>query len=272
MLAFVSAAFALTHGGHMMTDIFIYLFKRMQLPVLALLFVPVMSMNVHAGIVGGSFVYVQESSGSVLQYHVDAVDYHGTPAWRIAWDCKQIKAEHFIRRSDGAPLYVKRINHSMQRTVEIEYSLNDNQPSIYRKQSKDEYLERKIWDKGLRDLGSMPQLLQGFLPSDSDQDITFSAINYDDGKVYELVASQTGFRNMTVEGARVHCAIYDIKLDSWLSTFAGKTRLLIPQRAQSSNFVAYTGPSLDGGSGQWSLRLVGRDKAMAMLEKTTLTQ
>ncbi|MDQ7000127.1 MAG: hypothetical protein Q9M12_04490 [Mariprofundus sp.] len=256
----------------MTTDICRYMPKRMQMLVLALLLVPMMSMNVNAGIVAGSFVYVQESDGGLIQYHVDAVDYQGIPAWRISWDCKQIKAEHFIRRSDGSPLYVKRINHAMQRTVEINYSMNDKQPNIYRKQSKDEYLERKIWDKGLRDLGSMPQLLQGFFSSDSDQDITFSAINYDDGKVYPLIASQTGFRNVTVEGERVHCAIYDIKLDSWLSTFVGKTRLLIPQNTQSSNFVAYTGPSLDGGSGQWSLRLIGRDKVMAMLEKTALTQ
>jgi len=244
----------------------------MQMLVLALLFVPAMSINVNAGVVSGSFAYVQESSGALIQYHVDAVEYQGTAAWRIAWDCKQIKAEHFIRRSDGAPLYVKRINHALQRTVEIKYSLNDKQPSIYRKQSKDEFLERKIWDKGLRDLGSMPQLLQGFVPSDSDQDITFSAINYDDGKVYELVASQAGFRNVTVEGDRVHCAIYDIKLDSWLSSFVGKTRLLIPQNTQNSNFVAYTGPSLAGESGQWSLRLVGRDKVMAMLQKEVMTQ
>ncbi|MDQ6996583.1 MAG: hypothetical protein Q9M82_03880 [Mariprofundus sp.] len=120
----------------MMTIVGRYLFKRMQFFVLALLLMPFLSMNVNAGIVSGSFVYVQESNGGLIQYHVDAVDYQGTPAWRIAWDCEQIKAEHFIRRSDGAPLYVKRINHSMQRTVEIRYSLNDKEPSIYQKRSK----------------------------------------------------------------------------------------------------------------------------------------
>jgi len=245
-----------------------YLFNRMQFFALGLLLMPLMIMNVHAGVVGGSFVYVQESNGDLIQYHVDAVDYQGTPAWRIAWDCEQIKAEHFIRRSDGAPLYVKRINHSLNRTVEINYSLNDKDPSIYKKRSKDEFLERKIWDKGLRDLGAMPQLLQGFVNIESGDDISFSAINYDDGKVYELIAKQTGFRNVTVEGERVRCAIYDVKLDSWLSTFVGKTRLLIPQKTQRSNFVAYIGPGLDGGSKQWSLRLVGRNKTMAMLEQS----
>jgi len=250
-----------------------YLCKHMRAFVFALLMVPLMAMHANAGVVGGSFVYVQESNGGLVQYHVDAVDYQGTPAWRIAWDSEQIKAEHFIRRSDGAPLYVNRINHSLKRTVEIEYSLSDKVPSVYKKRSKDEFLERKIWDKGLRDLGSLPQLLQGFANPDSGQDITFSAINYDDGKVYELIAQQTGFRNVTVEGKRVHCAIYDVKLDSWLASFVGKTRLVIPQKTEASNFVAYTGPGLDGGSEQWSLRLVGRDKTVAMLlEQSGLTQ
>lgn len=248
------------------------LFKGMRLFVLALLLMPLMSTPSNADVVGGSFVYVQESNGGLIQYHVDAVDYKGIPAWRIAWDCEQIQAEHFIRRSDGAPLYVKRNNHSLHRTVEILYSLNDKQPSIYRKRSKDEFLERKIWAKGLRDLGAMPQLLQGFANTESGDDITFSAINYDDGKVYDLVARQVGFRNVTVEGERVRCAIYDVKLDSWLSAFVGKTRLLIPQKTQNSNFVAYTGPGLDSGSEQWTLRLVGRDKTMAMLEQSELAQ
>lgn len=255
-----------------MADIYRKSLQCIQAVVLALLLIPFMSVHANAAVVSGSFTYIQESGDGMLQYHVDAVDYQGVPAWRIAWECKQIKAEHFIRRSDGAPLYVKRINHSMQRTVEIQYSMNDKQPNIYRKQSKDEYLEREIWDKGLRDIGSMPQLLQAFIPSDAGRDITFSAINYDDGKVYELVATQTGFRDVMVQGEQVHCTIYDIKLDSWLSTFVGKTRLLIPQHTQSSNFVAYTGPSLDGGSRPWSLRLVGKDKVVAMLEKTALTQ
>jgi len=249
-----------------------YLFKRMYVIAFALLMAPFMAMNAHAEVVGGSFVYVQESDGNLIQYHVDAVDYKGTPAWRIAWDCEQIQAEHFVRRSDGKPLYVKRINHSQNRTVEISYSLKDNQPSIYRKHSKDEFLERKIWDKGLRDLGALPQLLQGFSQPESGQDISFSAINYDDGKVYALIAKQTGFRSVTVEGERVRCAIYDVKLDSWLSTFVGKTRLLIPLKTRDSNFVAYTGPGLDGGSHPWSLRLIGKGKTVAMLDQSGPTQ
>jgi len=230
-------------------------------------------MVAHAGVVSGSFVYAQESDGSLIQYHVDAVDYQGIPAWRVAWDCDTINAEHFVRRSDGKPLYVKRINHSLKRTVEINYSLSDGQPSIYRKRSENEFIERKIWDKDLRDLGVLPQLLQGFdaSASDSSKDISFSAINYDDGKVYPLIAQQNGFRNMMIDGERVHCAIYNVKLDSWLSSFVGKTRILIPQH-QSSNFVAYSGPSLDGSSADWSLRLVGRNKTVAMLDTSERTR
>jgi len=248
------------------------LIRQMRMLMVALMLVPFATVTASAEVVGGSFVYVQESNGSLISYHVDQVDFHGTQAWRIAWDCEQIKAEHFIRRSDGAPLYVKRMNHSLNRTVEISYSQDSKQPTIYRKKSKDEFLERKIWDRGLRDLGAMPQLLQGVVGSDSDADVNFSAINYDDGKVYPLTAERSGFRNITVEGERVRCAIYDVKLDSWLSGFVGKTRLLIPLAAHKSNFVAYTGPGLDSGSSQWSIRLVGRDKAVAMLDQKALDE
>jgi len=254
------------------TEICRSLLKRMPFLVLAMLLAPMMAVNANASVVGGSFVYVQESNGGLIQYHVDKVDYHGTPAWRIGWDCEQIQAEHFVRRSDGKPLYVKRVNHSLNRTVEINYSLKDDQPSIYHMRSKNEYLERKIWDKNLRDLGALPQLLQGFGQTESGQDVSFSAINYDDGKVYPLIAKQTGFRSMTIEGVRVRCAIYDVKLDSWLSSFVGKTRLLIPLQTKNSNFVAYTGPGLDGADKQWSLRLLGRNKTIAMLEPSRLSQ
>ncbi len=244
-----------------------YLFKRIYLPMLALALAACMAAPAEAEVIGGSFVYEQESSGNLIQYRVDAVDYQGTPAWRIGWDCPQIQAEHYVRRSDGKPLYVKRVNHSRNRTVEITYSQDDSKPTIYRMHSKNEFLERKIWDKGLRDLGALPQLLKGFGQGASGQDVKFSAINYDDGKVYPLIAKQTGFRNVTVENRRVRCAIYHVKLDSWLSTFVGKTRLLIPLGAQRSNFVAYNGPALDGADDNWSLRLVGKNKTVAMLDQ-----
>jgi len=223
-----------------------------------------------ASVVSGDFVYEQESDGSLIQYQVHAVDYQGTPAWRIAWDCEELKATHYLRRSDGRPLYIKRINHSLKRTVEISYSQDESKPTIYRNRSENEFIERKIWDKGLRDLGTLPQLLLASVQPESSQDITFSAINYDDGKVYQLIAKQAGFKNVSSEGQRVRCAIYDVKLDSWLSTFVAKTRLLIPLQKHSSNFVAYSGPGLDGVADSWSLRLIGRDRSLALLEKSRL--
>jgi len=257
----------------MMTSSGKFLFTRLQFMALAVLVLPFMTMNVNAGvIVGGSYVYAQQANGNLVQYHVTAVDYQGTPAWRISWDCEQVQAEHFVRRSDGAPLYVKRINHSMQRTVEIKYSLNADQPTIYSKHSKDEFLERKVWDKNLRDLGALPQTLQMLTDSGSSPDAAFSIINYDNGKVYPLTASQTGFRNVNIEGERVRCVIYEVKLDSWFSTFVGSTKIVIPQQTKHSAFVAYKGPGLDGGVKQWTLNLVGRDKAMAMLDQSGLTR
>lgn len=243
----------------------------MKACLLALILVlPAFSSHASAFVVSGDFVYEQEGDGSLVQYHVNAVDYQGTPAWRIAWDCEQLKAEHFLRRSDGLPLYIKRTNHALKRTVEIHYAQDEKKPTIYRNRSENEFVERKIWDKGLRDLGTLPQLLLASVQPESSPDITFSAINYDDGKVYPLIATQAGFKNVRFEGTKVRCAIYDVKLNSWLSTFVDKTRLLIPLQKQSSNFVAYNGPGLDGVADSWSLRLIGRDRTLALLEKSKL--
>jgi len=232
-----------------------------------MLVLPAFITPASAAVVSGEFVYVEEGDGSLVQYHVDAVDYQGIQAWRIAWECEQLKATHYLRRSDGLPLYVKRINHALNRTIEISYSQNDTTPTIYSKRSMDEVLDRKIWAKGLRDLGTLPQLLLSSVQTESSDDISFSAIDYDDGKVYPLIAKQAGFKYMGPQGERIRCAIYDVRLNSWLSTFVGKTRLLIPVVEQSSNFVAYQGPGLDGVSDSWSLRLIGRDRSLALLEK-----
>lgn len=243
----------------------------MQSVIVVLILIPLMAMSAHAGVVSGSFFYIQEGDGSLIQYHVNAVDYKGIAAWRIVWDCDQMKAEHFIRRSDGAPLYVKRTIYSLNLSIEISYSTNGRQPSIYRRRSENEYIERKIWDAGLRDLGALPQLLLGKSRQELGQDIVFSAINYDDGKVYHLIAKRAGFRNVTIDGVRVRCLIYDVTVDSWLSVFVGKTRLLIPISGQNSNFVAYSGPGLDGVADFWSIRLIGRDKTLAMLKAASVS-
>ncbi|MBN4076677.1 hypothetical protein JYT48_00210 [Mariprofundus ferrooxydans] len=225
--------------------------------------------------VSGDFVYMQESDGSLLQYHVSKVDYQGVEAWEIAWQCDQLTATHYLRISDGKPLYVKRINHALKRTVEITYSQDKNTPTIYRKRSADEFIERKIWNTDLQDLGALPQMLvrivQGNNQSNEskkiDQDnIKFSAINYDDGKVYPLIAKKMGYRHVKTDNDSIRCAIYDVKLDSWMSSFVSKTRLLIPLQHGSSNFVTYNGPGLDSVGDAWSLRLVGKSSSLAMAD------
>lgn len=220
-----------------------------------------------SAIVSGNFVYEQEGDGSLLQYHVDKVNYQGIPAWQVSWDCEQLSATHYLRRSDGQPLYVKRINHVLKRTVEIHYSHDPKIPTTYLNQSENERLERKIWNTELQDLGALPQMLVRAVQAQAGaktDNIHFSAINYDDGKVYQLVAKHMGFRRVSTDGVSVRCAIYDVKLDSWLSSFVSKTRLLIPLQQGSSNFVTYNGPGLDSVSDAWSLRLVGKSSSLAM--------
>jgi len=223
-------------------------------------------------VVSGDFVYMQEGDGSLLQYHVSKVDYQGVAAWLVSWQCEQLTAKHYLRISDGKPLYVKRINHALKRTVEIIYSQDTKSPTLYRKRSADELVERKIWTTDLQDLGTLPQMLVRIVQSDvvaDKKEVTFSAINYDDGKVYQLVAKHKGFRRVTTDISSVRCAIYDVKLDSWLSSFVSKTRLLIPLQQGSSNFVTYNGPGLDSVSDAWSLRLIGKGSSLAMVTSTS---
>lgn len=243
--------------------------KFFQLLILVTLFqmAPWMTSSASADVVNGDFVYVQEGDGSLLQYQVHEVDYQGVPAWRISWDHEKLRAEHYVRRSDGMPMYVKRTNHALKHTVEISYSQNADVPSIYRMRSENEFIERKIWDTQLRDLGALPQLLLGLDKEASEEGIIFSAINYADGKVYQLKAEQVGYRRVQTAEGGVRCAIFDVKLDSWMSTFVGTTRLLIPLHAQGSNFVSYNGPGLDGVADTWNLKLVGKDTSLALLNE-----
>jgi outer membrane protein assembly factor BamB len=243
--------------------------KYFQLLLFVALFqmAPWVASSAVAAVVNGNFVYVEEGDGSLLQYHVHEVDFQGVSAWRIFWDHEQLRAEHYVRRSDGMPLYVKRTNHALKHTVEITYSQDADKPCIYRMRSENEYIERKIWDTELRDLGALPQLLLGLGEEDSEKGITFSAINYADGKVYKLKAERVGFRRVKAADGHVRCAIFDVKLDSWMSTFVGTTRLIVPLRAEDSNFVSYSGPGLDGVAESWKLQLVGKDRSVALLNK-----
>ncbi len=243
--------------------------KSIQLLLLITLFqmTPWMTSSAAADVINGDFVYVQEGDGSLLQYHVHEVNFQGVPAWRISWDHQKMRAEHYVRRSDGMPIYVKRINHVLKQTVEITYSQDADKPCIYRMRNENEYIERKIWDTKLRDLGALPQLLLGLGKDGSKQNISFPAINYADGKVYKLIAKQVGYRRVKTAEGSIRCAIYDVKLDSWMSTFVKTTRLIIPLQAKNSNFISYNGPGLDGVADRWKLQLVGRDTSLALLNK-----
>ena len=222
--------------------------------------------------VGGNFFYMEGHGGKIvsdltqtLNNRVRATTWHGIPAWLITWDSPRIRAEHYIRISNGAPLYTKRINHALHRSVEILYSQDAKHPSIYRRKSKNEYVERKIWRTGLHDLGALPQLLISHQKSADAGAITFSAINYDDGHVYNLVAKRDGFRNVRMLGKEIHCASYTINLDSWKAAFHEPIHMLVPTQPASVNFFTYDGPDPAGTGERLTLRLASKIQSLALL-------
>lgn len=222
--------------------------------------------------VGGNFFYTEGSNGNTpsefsntLNNRVQATTWHGIPAWQITWDDPRIRADHYIRMSDGAPLYVKRVNHALHRSVEIQYGLDANHPSIYRRRSENEYVERKIWNTDLRDLGALPQLLVSRQNSPDAKKITFSAINYDDGQVYDLIAKRKGVYHMNVLGRKIHCASYTVNIDSWMARFNKSIHIVVPMQADNANFFIYNGPDLAGTGKDVSLRLVSKAQSLALL-------
>ncbi|MDX8397562.1 MAG: hypothetical protein R8K49_04505 [Mariprofundaceae bacterium] len=235
--------------------------------VSSLLLLLTISQQAYADVVAGDFIYSQQGKKNSVEYHVRSTHYQGIKAWKISWKCPQLSAEHFLRHDNGKPLYTKRINHTLQRQVEITYSQNPKQPSIYRKHSENKKVEYKIWGNQLQDLGTLPQFLLGFSNKENATNIHFSAINYDDGKVYPFIAKRSGFRKVKHQQASIRYAIYEINIDSWLSAFAPTTQLLIPATKRNNNFIAYNGPSLDGSSDTWSLQLNRQSRSVALIEK-----
>lgn len=224
--------------------------------------------------VSGDFLYVQsddvaQSTAGTLRYHVRAANYEGVAAWHISWHCPQLEAEHYIRQSDGAPLYVKRINHAMERTVEIRYSLAAGGAHVFRLRSKDEYIERNIYRDDVRDLGSLPQLLLAQQRTGFAGDMHFASIHYASGKVYDFVAKPSGFRMVRIGDKRVRCAIYSVNLDSWLAMLNRPTHILIPTQDSDSNFAMYEGPDLADTGREMSLRLAARGVDVVSLQPAT---
>jgi len=223
-------------------------------------------------VVRGNFIYSEKHqvpglSDKNISYQVEAAVYNGVDAWRIAWNCDRIDAVHFIRRSDGAPLYVKRINHGLQRTVEVKYSLDSSKPSIYTRTTGDETVIRRIHQTGLMDLGTLPQILSGLAVSDDSDALRFSAINYDDGHVYSLLAKRIGYERVNMMmGEKVKCAIYEVNLDSWKAAFNPAVQVKVPTKSGLANFAMYSGPDPAGSGKKLTLRIVSRDSDVAVLQ------
>lgn len=225
--------------------------------------VPLMLPTAHASVVSGEFIYQRVGSNSPFSYRVEMALYQGVKAWRISWLGQGIDANHLIRQSDLRPLYTLRINHENGQRVEIRYSSNKEKATVYHYSDQVKTIERLIWDSSLYDLGSLPQILA----AGNRENFSFSAINYSDGKVYQLVANKGRSRTVDLGYEDIRCVEYTVKLDSWLSALISPVHLLIPQvSSEEGNLVSYKGPGLDGGDHYWSLQLIGRSQQIALLK------
>jgi len=219
-------------------------------------------------VVSGSFIYARaETDGDAakIAYQVEATSYKGVDAWRIVWDDARMHAVHIIRRGDGAPLYTRRVDHLQQQTVEIIYSLDPATPHIYRRERKDETLVRRIRQAGLIDMGSLPQVLAGVQAAQGSGELHFSAIDYSDGQVYDLLARRTGYSTQFNAGERVRCAIYETNLDSWKAAFNPAVRLQVPANGGVMNFASYSGPDPAGSGEATTMTMLGRSGDVAVL-------
>jgi len=198
----------------------------------------------HAGAVSGSFLYTEEKDRILLNYEVQAIDYQGTPAWKVMWSCPQIDAEHYIRQSDNAPLHVKRVNRVLNHTVEVVYSTEAGKPHSYTRKTANKVFEKKIWRAGLRDLGTLPQMLLDLKDSEDAAGISFPAIQYATGEVYDLVAKKQDHGRVDVDGKEVSSVIYHININSWLSVLCPPVKIEIPASDKNINFFTYSGPDL----------------------------
>lgn len=220
--------------------------------------------------VSGNFVYTRSEQGddaAKISYRVEPANYHGIDAWRISWSDTHMDAVHYIRRSDGAPLYTRRVNRVHPETVEIDYSLDPAKPTVYRRETRDETLVRRIRQRGLVDMGSLPQMLAGMQAAGKTSELHFSAIDYSNGQVYALVAKRIGYMTLTAAGRGVPCAVYEANLDSWRAAFSPAMRLQLPTSAGLANFSGYSGPDPDGSGKLITLRMRSSNLKVAMLRQ-----
>lgn len=208
-------------------------------------------------VVAGDFLYEQTGSTSDMgvQYQVRAESYQGIPAWKVYLNSPDTVMELYIRRDDSKPLYLRQTSHALHQTVEIQYGTVPGEGILYRRSSLKGDYRRTIKAGGLIDLGMLPQLLLGESSQGLARDVHFRAIDYQSGDVYNMVAVHAGFARLPVRGQEVLCAIYDIKIDAWLSILCRRVRIAIPVEYHFANFVSYEGPTYSGGGEQVSLRL-----------------
>lgn len=167
-----------------------------------------------------------------------------TSAWKVTWNYPDIDAEHYIRQSDSAPLYVKRVNRILHQTVEVFYSIEAEKPHLYTRRTANKFYEKKIWKIGLRDLGTLPQMLLDLKESKDAAGIVFPAIQYSDGEVYDLLAKKRGYRRNSIDGRAVASIVYHININSWLSILSPPVKIELPKHDKNINFFTYSGPDL----------------------------
>lgn len=198
----------------------------------------------HAGAASGKFLYAEVKKHTRVDYKVQAVEYQGTSAWKVTWNYPDIDAEHYIRQSDSAPLYVKRVNRILHQTVEVFYSIEAEKPHLYTRRTANKFYEKKIWKIGLRDLGTLPQMLLDLKESKDAAGIVFPAIQYSDGEVYDLLAKKRGYRRNSIDGRAVASIVYHININSWLSILSPPVKIELPKHDKNINFFTYSGPDL----------------------------
>jgi len=233
---------------------------RCLFSVLLLLFTTSSWAVIH--VTGGTFTYQVESSAETLSYQVKAVGYHGVAAWHIRWHSTQLDADHFIRRDNGAPLFVHRVLHHLRQVVEIAYG----QPSggqhadgvtHYRLYIKGKLVkEKQITNPRLVDLATLPQMLRQSDLVRGASRRAIEVINYADGNVYALKVSRMGASQFAMGKLLVPSIRYRIEVDSWLSMFTQSIQMDIPVASGIADFSAYSGPDFMGSRDQIRLHLL----------------
>jgi len=204
-------------------------------------------------VTGGTFIYQVESSTETLSYRVKAVRYHGVEAWHMRWHSTQLDADHFIRRDNGAPIYVHRVLHHLQQDMEIYYGQTPDEITVYRLHSHGRLvIEKRVGGRHLVDFATLPQLLR----QQPSQLRDIEVINYADGNIYPLKVSVVGPSQFAMDDKPVASIRYRIEVDSWLSLFGPIVQLDIPVDRSLADLATYSGPDFMGSRHRLTLHLL----------------